>query len=276
MKKYSLLFIFFLIASNCYSQESNSYDITTPFKLWLLNNESKAMSELGRDEAILTKSSTPFTILPGMNYIPKRAEDELWTKHRRIYSFINEVQKIYDLAKQFGNGKFAVTIKQARPEIWGYAHLSFVGYGLPKTIINETRRAFLNSLFIAMGLNPQRDQNLSERLKKAIAELKDEDYRLTKEYISFFRALYPSEKTIVQLQNFLEQGVKKQFATGLSEIIASAKELDRISNFNQPLSKDDPLAELEALSYSEVEEQEKPVSQLEPPDPEEATMYDIW
>ena len=276
MKKYCLFFIFFLMASSCYSDDSNNFDISTPFKIWLLNNESKAMSELGRDEVVLTKSSTPFSVLPGMVIVPKRAEDELWAVHRRIYTFINEVQKIYDLAKAFGNGKFSVTIKQARPELWGYAHLSFVGFALPKVIFNETRRTFLNSLFAAIGLNPQRDQNLSERLKKVIADLKDEEYRLTKEYISTYRALYPSEKTIVLLQNFLEQGVKKPFATGLSEIIKSAKDLEKISTTNVPLSSDDPLAELESLSYSEVEEQEKPVSQLEEPDPDAAGIYDIW
>ena len=285
MKKGLIILFFSLICSISYSQETANYDITTPFKIWLLNNEGKAMSELGRDETLINKSSNPFSILPGMSFNPKKAEEELWGIHRNIYSFLDEIQKIYDLAKRFGNGKLAVTLKQARPEIWGYSAIFIQGFSLPKTIINSTRTAFFNSLFITIGLDMKRDKDLSARLKSAIRSLKDEEYRLTKEYISAFKALYPSDRTIVQLEQFLDQGTKKQFATGLSEIINSAKQMipeftttnkTVINTSDTDIDEDDPLSELESLSDSKAEEESKPIEQMEAPDPESSNIYDIF
>ena len=284
MKKYYLVILFSIISTVCYSNESASFDITTPFKLWLLKNEAKAMSELGLDCTLLSDSSTPFVILPDMSFTPKKAEEELWGIHRNIYSFLNEVQKIYDLAKRFGNGKLAVTLKQARPEIWGYYAFSIVGFSLPRTVINSTRNAYFTSLFTAMGLDIKRDKDLSSRLKTAIRQLKDEEFRLTKEYISTFKALYPSERSVVNLEQFLEQGVKKQFASGLSEIINSAKQMvpelvisnKTVINTDTNIDEDDPLSELESLSDSKAEEESKPIAEMEEPDPDSSNIYDIW
>lgn len=274
MKKIYLALFLLFFATNAYSQEIDSLDITTPFKLWLLNNEAKAMAELGRDDMLIIKSSTPFSILSGVSFVPKRAEEQLWEVHRNIYSFLNEVQKIYDLAKHFGNGKFAITIKKARPEIWGYSPLAFIGFSLPKAIFNETRKAYLNSLFIVIGLDTTRDKDLSNRLKMAIKSLKDEEYRLAKDYISTFKALYPSERTIVRLEQFLDQGTSKPFATGLTEIIDSVKYL--ATNRESNSSNETSLDELDSLTESAAEEQSKPVSKMEAPDPNASNIYDIW
>ncbi|MBR4571429.1 MAG: hypothetical protein IKO19_12290 [Candidatus Riflebacteria bacterium] len=284
MKKYFLMILFTFICSISYAQSSANYDITTPFKLWLLKNEAKAMSELGQDNILLNDNSTPFVILPGITFVPKRAEEELWSIHRNIYTFLNEVQKIYELAKRFGNGKLAVTLKQARPEIWGYSALYIPYFSLPRSVINSTRSAFFSSLFIAIGLDLKRDKDLSGRLKTAIRQLKDEEYRLTKEYISTFKALYPSERTVVHLEQFLEQGVQKQFATGLTEIINSAKQMvpelktsnKTVINTESSEEEDDLLSELESLSDTKAEEESKPVEKMESPDPDSANIYDIW
>lgn len=284
MKKYFLMILFTFICSISYSQTSANYDITTPFKLWLLKNEAKAMSELGQDNILLNDNSTPFIILPGITFVPKRAEEDLWSIHRNIYTFLNEVQKIYELAKRFGNGKLAVTLKQARPEIWGYSALYIPCFSLPRSIINSTRSAFFSSLFIAIGLDLKRDKDLSGRLKAAIRQLKDEEYRLTKEYISTFKALYPSDRSIVHLEQFLEQGVQKQFATGLTEIINSAKQMvpelkttsKTVINTENAEEDEDLLSELESLSDTKAEEESKPVEKMESPDPDSANIYDIW
>ena len=284
MKKYILMILFTFICSINYAQTSANYDITTPFKLWLLKNEAKAMSELGQDNILLNDNSTPFAILPGISFVPKRAEEDLWSIHRNIYTFLNEVQKIYELAKRFGNGKLAVTLKQARPEIWGYSALYIPCFSLPKIVINSTRSAFFSSLFIAIGLDLKRDKDLSGRLKAAIRQLKDEEYRLTKEYISTFKALYPSERSVVHLEKFLEQGVQKQFATGLTEIINSAKQMvpelktnsKTVINTDSADEEDDLLSELESLSDTKAEEESKPVEKMEAPDPDSANIYDIW
>ena len=284
MKKYYLMILFTFICSISYSQTSTNYDITTPFKLWLLNNEAKAMSELGQDNMLLNDSSTPFVILPGISFVPKKAEEDLWSIHRNIYTFLNEVQKIYELAKHFGNGKLAVTLKQARPEIWGYSALPFTGFSLPKSVMNSTRTAFFNSLFITIGLDIKRDKDLSLRLKTAIRQLKDEEYRLTKDYISIFKALYPSERSVVHLEQFLEQGVQKQFATGLTEIIKSAQQMvpelkttsKTVIKAESTEEEDDLLSELESLSDTKAEEEAKPITNMEAPDPGSANIYDIW
>ena len=278
------MILFTFICSINYAQTSANYDITTPFKLWLLKNEAKAMSELGQDNILLNDNSTPFAILPGISFVPKRAEEDLWSIHRNIYTFLNEVQKIYELAKRFGNGKLAVTLKQARPEIWGYSALYIPCFSLPKIVINSTRSAFFSSLFIAIGLDLKRDKDLSGRLKAAIRQLKDEEYRLTKEYISTFKALYPSERSVVHLEQFLEQGVQKQFATGLTEIINSAKQMvpelktnsKTVINTDSADEEDDLLSELESLSDTKAEEESKPVEKMEAPDPDSANIYDIW
>ena len=285
MKKYCLIILFVLTCSISFSQSSANYDITTPFKLWILKNEAKAMSELGLDQTLLNDNSTPFIILPRISFVPKRAEEDLWSIHRNIYSFLNEVQKIYELAKRFGNGKLAVTLKQARPEIWGYSALYIPCFSLPKSVINSTRNAFFNSLFVAIGLDLKRDKDLSARLKTAIRQLKDEEYRLTKEYISTFKALYPSERTVVHLEQFLQTGVQKQFATGLTEIINSAKQMvpeftttnkTVVNTNNNNEEEDDLMAELESLSDSKSEEESKPIEKMESPDPDSANIYDIW
>ncbi len=284
MKKYFLMILFTFICSLSYAQASANFDITTPFKLWLLKNEAKAMSELGQDNILLNDNSTPFVILPGITFVPKRAEEDLWSIHRNIYTFLNEVQKIYELSKRFGNGKLAVTLKQARPEIWGYSALYIPNFSLPRSVINSTRSAFFNTLFIAIGLDLKRDKDLSGRLKAAIRQLKDEEYRLTKEYISTFKALYPSERTVVHLEQFLEQGVQKQFAPGLTEIINSAKQMvpelktssKTVINTESVDEEDDLLSELESLSDTKAEEESKPVEKMESPDPDSANIYDIW
>ena len=270
MKKIIVLFIFSLIASVTYSQEINDSDITTSFKKWLLTNEAKAMSELGLAEEINSKFSTPFVIMPQKEIIPQKAEEKLWDTHRKIYRFLNEVQNIYNLAKHFGNGKFAVTIKKARPEVWGYSSFYFIGFTLPRTVISESRKVFLNNLFSTIGVDSKRDANLSDRLKKTIRNIKDNEFRMLREYIATYKALYPKDNSVLKLEQFLTEGTQKQFAGSLTEILKSAN-----NNSSESVSEDS-LSELDSLTDSKAEEETKPISQMEAPDPYEVEVYDIW
>lgn len=274
----ALLFAFGLILSNCSAQNYISFDITSPLKLWLLSNEAKAMQEIGLDSALLTHCSSPFAMLPPTKGFAVKAEEKLWEIHRKLYSFMDEVQNIYDLAKHFGSGKFSVSLKQTRPEIWGYSALSFCGFRLPKMVYNETRKGYLDALFIAIGLEVRRDKDLSLRLKVAIKSLRDEEYRLFREYLSAFKSLYPNERSAVQLETFLVQGVTKPFAPGLSDVIKSAESLKaEVFAPNEILKTDDddPLAELEALTQSSVEEENQTLSTMETPDQDAVDMYDL-
>lgn len=271
-KNFLFIMLFSLIASNIYAQDNTSFDITSPFKLWLLNNEAKAMSEMGCDDKIITRSSTPFSLLPTLSFVPKRAEEELWKLHRRFYAFFNEVQKIYNLSKLFGNGKLAVIIKKARPEVWSFSPFNFVGFVLPKTIYSETRNAFLDALRVSIGLDENRDKDLSDRLKTLKNSFKDEEYRMLKEYIAIFKALYPTDKSIVQLELFLNQGTQKRFATGLVDVINAMK------NPKDTVNEDgvDSLSELETLTENSTKENSKPVLMMEETDRESADIYNIW
>ena len=276
MKKYChLLFFICFITSICCAQENNSFDITTPFKLWLLNNEAKAMSEIGCDTLALKKNSSPLSILPKDSFFPKRAEEELWRLHRKIYSFLNEVQNIYDLAKLYGNNKFSVLVKKARPEIWSYSPFTIIGCVIPKTVLLETRKDFLNSLLNTIGIDVNRDKDLSYRLKNEIFNFKDEEYRLIKEYISMFKALYPTDKSIIKLENFLTQGPQKKFGIGVTEIIKSARVIDA-SNKDEDGNDSELLNELEVLTETSTSEENKPTMKMEAPDPEAVDIYDIW
>ena len=143
MKKICFSLLLALVSSFGYAQDSVSFDITTPLKLWLLNNEAKAMQEISLDTTLLNRSSTLFSMLPTKNTVPARAEEKLWQIHRKIYTFIDEVQNIYDLAKHFGSGKFSVSIKQARPEIWCYTAFVTPGFTFPKVFYNKTRKGYL-------------------------------------------------------------------------------------------------------------------------------------
>ncbi len=275
MKKYYLPLLFVLISSISFAQVTVSYDITSPFKLWLLNQEAKAMMEIGCDDVILSKCLSPFSMLPTINCAPGKAEEKLWQIHRKFYVFLDEVQNIYDLAKHFGSGSFSVMLKQARPEIWGYSALKLHCFSLPKSVINETRKGYLDALFIVIGLETSRDRDLSARLKVVIKTLKDEEYRLFNDYVATFKALFPNDRSIVNLEGFLREGVAKKFATGLNSIIKSADDLRPEAAASSILSNDDPLAELESLSQSTVEEESKPISTMEAPDPDAVEIYDL-
>lgn len=274
MKKYYLALLFVFTVSIGFAQEALSFDITSPFKLWLLNQEARAMQEICRDDILINRSIAPFAILPTMNFSPNKAEEKLWQIHRKIYAFLDEVQSIYDLSKHFGSGNFSVSLKQARPEIWGYSAIPMTGFSLPKSLTNEVRKGFLDALFVVIGLETSRDRDLSARLKVAIKSLKDEEYRLTNNYIASFKALFPNERSIVNLELFLREGVAKQFGTGLNSVIKSIDDL-RPGAASTMLSSDDPLAELEELTKSAVEEESKPIATMEAPDPDAAEIYDL-
>ena len=274
MKKYLLLFTFFITA-NLNAQPQNNFDLTSPFKLWLLNNEAKAMTELGQDEMIYRETSLPFAILPqNQEGGAIKSEEKLWETHRNIYRLIDELQNIYDLYKRFGDGKFAVMLKQSRPEQAGLYPLSLTAFSLPTHIRTELRRIYLQALFATIKLDPKRHCDLSSRIRNAIKSVSDEDYRLTREYFTAFKALYPTDRTIPQLESFIEQGLRKQFGQGLAEIIKSNSDLvlQSVTNTNQ----DDPLAELQELSETSSETEAKPLSQMEAPDPDSKDLYNIW
>ncbi len=294
MKRIFLCLLLLLPAAGAMGQGRNS-DITSPFKLWLLNNEARVFSALAADDIMISKVSTPFSLMPPTRSAAARAEEKLWETHRKIYVLLDETQSIYSLARKFGNGRFAVITKQARPEIWSLIPLLLARPVIIPAISSGFRKIFHDTLLKSLTLDPERDIDLSARMGKATKKLSDEEFRLLTDYFGTFAALYPSDASIRVLRSFIETGSRKPFGTGLKELLKptvqpAAAPVVAATNASEP---DDPLAELEKLAQfdagitdtinpepeatsSEGLPVEKPPTTLEPPPPGTDDLFKIW
>lgn len=302
MKKIFLLLS--LLCAGPVHAQAQANNITSPFKLWLLNNEARALSSLSSDEMLISKTSLPFSFMPPATPAAARPEERLWAIHRKFYVLLDEVQGTYTLARQFGNGKFSVVLKQARPETWSVMPLLQLCPELVNRLAPELRRAFHQTLLRALSLDPQRDADLMTRLNRAIKKLSDEEFRLLNDYFASFAALFPSDGSIKVLRGFIETGSRKPFGTGIKELFrpvgSQPVEAQGTTTTAAPaiLESDDPLAELERLAQfdsgeistlaepaSETESIEEdsdapPVktqpTELEPPPPGTDDLFKIW
>jgi len=302
MKKIFLL-LSLLVAGPIHAQ-AQANNITSPFKLWLLNNEARALSSLSSDEMLISKTSLPFSFMPPSSPASARPEEKLWAIHRKFYVLLDEVQGIYTLARQFGNGKFSVVLKQARPEIWATLPLVQFCPELINRLSPDLRRSFHQTLLKALNLDPQRDADLTTRLNRAIKKLSDEEFRLLNDYFVSFAALFPSDGSIKVLRGFIETGSKKPFGTGIKELFrpvgSQPAETQGTTAAAAPaiLESDDPLAELERLAQfdsGEISTLSEPASEsenleensdgtpvktqpteLEPPPPGTDDLFKIW
>jgi len=301
MKKIFLL-LSLLFAGPVYAQ-TLANDITSPFKLWLLNNEARALSSLSSDEMLISKTSLPFSFMPPAAPAAAKPEEKLWSIHRKFYVLLDEVQGTYTLARQFGNGKFSVVLKQARPETWSAMPLVQFCPELVNRLSPELRRAFHQTLLKALNLDPQRDADLTTRLNRAIKKLSDEEFRLLNDYFASFAALFPSDGSIRVLRGFIETGSKKPFGTGIKELFRPvgsqpAETQGTATAAPAVIESDDPLAELEKLAQfdsGEISTLSEPASdsekleenpdvppvktqptELEPPPPGTDDLFKIW
>ncbi len=302
MKKIFLL-LSLLFAGPVYAQ-AQANNITSPFKLWLLNNEARALSSLSSDEMLISKTSLPFSFMPPSAPATARPEERLWAIHRKFYILLDEVQGTYTLARQFGNGKFSVVLKQARPETWSVMPLMQFCPELVNRLTPELRRAFHQTLLKALNLDPQRDADLTTRLNRAIKKLSDEEFRLLNDYFASFAALFPADGSIKVLRGFIETGIKKPFGTGIKELFrpvgSQPAETQGTTTAAAPaaIESDDPLAELERLAQfdsGEISTLAEPASdsenleentgdtpaqtqptELEPPPPGTDDLFKIW
>ncbi len=287
MKRLFLLFLCFFPIS------ATASDITTPFKLWLLNNEARVFSSLAADEILTGKISTPFAFIPPGHSETGRSEESLWQTHRKIYVLLDEAQNVYSIARQFGNGRFAIIVKQARPEIWSIIPLLTANPFLVPVLSQGLRWAFHTTLLKSLHLDPERDLDLSTRIGKAVKKLSDEEMRLMYDYFASFSALYPSDASIRVLRGFIETASQKPFGTGLKELLKPSGNLPAKAAVAAAAAapEEDPLAELEKLAQfdagvtttisSETSATSTPevVNQpatLEPPPPGVEDLFNIW
>lgn len=301
MKK-PLLVLAFLFTVSFVQAQTKDFDIISPFKLWLLNNEARVFSSLSSDEMLISKVSTPFAFMPAGQPVFARAEEKLWETHRKIYALLDDAQSIYSIARRFGSGRFSVILKQARPEIWALLPIHMVRPGILNILSVDYRKAFHNTLLKCLQLDSSRDLDLSRRLNSAIKKLSDEEYRLLNDYFATFAALFPGESSVRMIKAFLDSGSRKPFAIGIKELLKptfSAPVFADVIVATATAQPDDPLAELEKLAQFEEggsidtpaaetgnaetsqepgNENPKPASPatLEPPPPGTEDLFNIW
>lgn len=250
MKKICLLILF---SSLTMAVSANDFSLASRFKFWLLNNEARMLSTISFDSEIAAQILLPMAIIPPHSTAHQSPVENILVVHRKFYQLLDEIDQIYSLAIRFGNGRFSIVMKQARPEIWGVIAFDQGMYGLQRKLSGAYRRIFYDTLIKALDLNVQRDKDLSARLNKALKKLSDEETRLFYAYLDTFSALYPSDRSGRMVRTFIESGSRRQFAMGISRLleaeIASSELLVKTENEDAiEVSLDDPLAELEKLT----------------------------
>ncbi|PKL47834.1 MAG: hypothetical protein CVV42_11880 [Candidatus Riflebacteria bacterium HGW-Riflebacteria-2] len=285
------------------AQNAKAFDITSRFKLWLLNNEARAMSSLKADGLLVERVNSPFALMPFNSSPAAMAEERLWAMHYKFYVLLDEIQEIYAFAKTYGSGRFGILFKQHRPEIWGVMPLQAALPGLVSITAVEYRKAFHAALLKALSLDASRDVDLSARLQKAVKKLSDEEFRLLDDYLNTFSALFPGDPTATMISTFIESGSKKQFAAALKDFlypVFTAPVFTDINISEAPVEPDDPLAELEKLTGGMAEnatneqtgaatdsdeddddntqagETQTTPTSLEPPPPGTEDLFKIW
>jgi hypothetical protein len=212
-KIFGLMFLFWASVAVTASGQS-MFDITTPFKLWLLNNEARALSSLSFDGQIIKQLSTPFSIMPSTVGAEAEAVEGLWELHRKYYIFLDEIQSIYTKLKRFESGKLAVLVKRARPELWCLA-----GFENFEVLINtglhlNVRDIWHSALMDSLGLTEQ-DKDLNRQLLRSINKISSGELRLLEQYFAAFSALYPTNDKIKILSAFVTQGSRSQPGLGV-------------------------------------------------------------
>ncbi|MDD3001573.1 MAG: hypothetical protein PHF29_07450 [Candidatus Riflebacteria bacterium] len=280
MKKHILVIIFTFLASVSYSQVM--FDITTPFKLWLLNNEARVFSSLNLDMKLIWEMSTPLSFTPNIEIENTGAEEELWNTHRKYYRVLDDIQSIYTMTKRFGNGRLSVLTKQARPEIWSVSMFDFFKPVIQSATSVRNREGWHFTLLKALRLAPERDYDLNKRLQNSISKLSSEEYRLLNSYFSNFSALYPGNTKIKLLQAFLDRSNRNSapIGAGIHDLLkptqTSSTEVSSSSPVNSdssPQNEDNALAELEKIAG--MGESDENATFEDTPEPEE-DMFNIW
>lgn len=297
-----LLAFFIFLSQISFAQQ----DLVTPFKLWLLNNEARMLSSLSSDEVIINRMSLPFSFMPPAPPKMGKAEEKFWETHRNIYTILDEIQQTYNIARRYGNGRLAIIIKQARPEVWSIIPLQLNGVQAAIIPVTENRMIFHSTLLLSLQLQPQRDLSLSGRLNKAISRLSDEENRLFNEYMSNFSALYPNDQSVSAIKSFIQTAERREIATGLQELLRTPfnatvlqasfaekqqidednydplAELAKLAELTQPreteenLPVEEPEAEIATEEEGELAEQAPTPTTLEPPPPGTEDLFNIW
>ncbi len=213
------------------------------FLVWLMNNESRAMSVLEFDRKVIDRMSDPFGFLPSLIATgPVKAEEKIWDLNSRFYRVLPELGRVYLTARRFASGKLAPVLNKAFPgsvlvgPITGFPALRA---NLVGPVLDEQ---FRKDVLDVLGLDKGRDANLAERFQKSLASLSDTDRRLLLEYFGTFLALYPGNKPARLLESLVKGGWKKNLGEGATNLIlvATGKGENIASGSSGTSFEDDP------------------------------------
>jgi|GEM_PF-2279902 len=190
-----------------------------PFAAWLMNNEARAMAILASDRLLSDRISEPFGLLGAVPLSPAKSEQDIWAIHLQYYRFLPEAVEIAKLARRFGSGEFARVFDQAFPGNWICAPV----IGVPTFHVREValplNTAFRESILVCMGVDKDRDADLTERLKRGQESISADNRRLQGQYFETFLALYPNNRPVRALDVFLKNGMKKSTAQGVASAL---------------------------------------------------------
>lgn len=213
-----------------------------PFTAWLMNNEARTMAILANDRLLAERMSHPLGFLGAPSLPPVKSELDLWGIHLQYYRFIPEAVEIARLARRFGTGEFVKVFEQAFPGNWVTMPMIGVPTFNARELAHPLNSTFRGNMLTCMGVDKDRDADLTERLKRSQGGISPDDRRLLGQYFEIFLALYPNNRTVRAIDDFLKNGMKKSTA----QSVASALGLNTASAATSVLDFEEPAENLPA------------------------------
>lgn len=202
-----------------------------PFTAWLMNNEARTMALLAGDRLLAERLSQPFGFLGMSSLPPVKAEQDLWAIHLQFYRFIPEAVAIAKLARRFGSGEFAKLFEQAFPGTWVTVPMIGVPTFNARELAHPLNTSFKENVLTCMGVDKERDADLSERLKRSQGGMNPDNRRLLGQYFETFLALYPNNRSVRAIDGFLKNGMKKSTAQSVSSALGLTAASETVSAF---------------------------------------------
>ena len=211
--------ILLCLSSSAHGQDEQGLE--SPFVIWLMNNESRAISRLAADRHIMAQFSQPCGLFPFSARTQTSAAAKLWEIHLQFFRMLPETNHLYRLIRRFGSGKLVVALKEAKPAHWLLQPIPGFAGEYAHQIRPVLHQDFVESVINALQLNPETDKDLEAYRQKIVRSISDQHRRLLGSYFETFLALYPSDNRSRYLWGFLHQELKKNVTQGVSQLFTA-------------------------------------------------------
>ncbi|MBP7633157.1 hypothetical protein KBA41_03225 [Candidatus Ozemobacteraceae bacterium] len=240
---YFVLSLFFgMVPAISVSAQQAPSSPEAPFTAWLMNNEARTMAILAGDRLVAERLSHPLGFLGAPSMSPFRSELDLWNIHLQYYRFLPEAVEIARLARRFGSGEFAKVFERAFPGNWVIMPMIGIPTFNARELSHPLNTSFRENTLACMGIDKDRDADLTERLKRSQGSISPDDRRLLGQYFETFLALYPNNRSVRVIDGFLKHGMKKSTA----QSVASALGLNTASATESLLEFEETTADVPA------------------------------